>query len=72
MITHMMLAVKGPLLLVKMLINMLNKKILKLDLMIINRRANGSKTNNLCKVKINNHLLVKQKLIIIMEPVEKP
>jgi hypothetical protein len=62
------------LLVVKMLNNMLklNKKILKLDLMIISRKAIGSKTNNLCKVEINTHLLVKQKLIITMEPVEIP
>lgn len=55
-----------------MLINMLNKKILTLDRMIISRRAIGSKTNNLCKAEINTHSLVKQKLIITMEPVEIP
>ena len=55
-----------------MLINMLSKKILKLDLMIISKKAIGSKINNPCKVEINTHLLVKHKLIITMEPVEIP
>jgi len=70
--THMTSAEEGLLLRVKMLIDTLNKKILKLDRMIISRRAIGSKTNNLCKVEINTHSLVKQKLIITMEPVEIP
>jgi len=68
----MTLAEEGLLLRVKMLINMLSKKILKLDLMIISRKAIGSKINNPCKVEINTHLLVKHKLIITMEPVEIP
>jgi len=69
----MTLAEEGLLLRVKMLINMLSKKILKLDLMIISKKAIGSKINNLsCKVEINTHLLVKHKLIITMEPVEIP
>ena len=66
-------AKKGSLLRVKMLINLiLNYKIVKLDLIIISRRAIGRKTNNLSrKSEINTNSLDKLKLIIIMEPVKK-
>jgi hypothetical protein len=71
--THMTLAEEGPLLLLnnlcKLFQKLVYKKALLLDLMIITIH-NGSKTSNLCKAKINTHLPVKLKLIIIMDRVE--